>query len=119
MVHWPKSIVGKVAAIAIALIAGLALIQSAIALSGSFVWISLAVAAMVVFVAVVVHRRAQAASDLALADAPSFADVLPQWNSRRDLEAAKLGRSGERSGSTPPSSAEKAGDSGVDAVALV
>jgi len=87
MVHWPKSIVGKVAAIAIALIAGLALIQSAIALSGSFVWISLAVAAMVVFVAVVVHRRAQAASDLALADAPSFADVLPQWNSRRDLEA--------------------------------
>jgi hypothetical protein len=35
--------------------------------------------------------RAQAASDLALADAPSFADVLPQWNSRRDLEAAKLG----------------------------
>jgi hypothetical protein len=119
MVHWPKSIVGKVAAIAIALIAGLALVQSAIALSGSFVWISLAVAAMVVFVAVVVHRRAQAASDLALADAPSFADVLPQWNSRMDLEAAKLERPVERSGSTPPSSAEKAGDSGEDAVALV
>ena len=119
MVHWPKSIVGKVAAIAIALIAGLALIQSAIALSGSFVWISLAVAAMVVFVAVVVHRRAQAASDLALADAPSFADVLPRWNSRRDLEATRLGRPVERSGSTQPSSAEKAGDSGVDAVALV
>ena len=116
MVHWPKSIVGKVAAIAIALIAGLALIQSAIALSGSFVWISLAVAAMVVFVAVVVHRRAQAASDLALADAPSFADVLPQWNSRRDLEAARLGRPLERSGSTPPLSAEKVGDTGVDAV---
>jgi hypothetical protein len=119
MVHWPKSILGKVAAIAIALIAGLALIQSAIALSGSFVWISLAVAAMVVFVAVVVHRRAQAASDLALADAPSFADVLPQWNSRRDLEAARLGRPVEGPGSTPPSSAEKAGDTGVDAVALV
>ena len=119
MVHWPKSIVGKVAAIAIALIAGLALIQSAIALSGSFVWISLAVAAMVVFVAVVAHRRAQAASDLALADAPSFADVLPQWNSRRDLEAARLGRPVERSGSTPPSSAEKAGDTEADAVASV
>jgi hypothetical protein len=54
-----------------------------------------------------------------LADAPSFADVLPQWNSRRDLEAAKLGRPVERSGSTPPSSAEKAGDTGVDAVASV
>jgi hypothetical protein len=117
MVHWPKSIVGKVMSIAIALIAGLAIIQSAIALSGSFVWISLAVAALVVVVAVVVHRRAQAASDLALADAPSFADVLPQWNSRRDLEAAKLERHHvERSGSTPPSPAQKAGDNGVDAV---
>ena len=119
MVHWPKSIVGKVMTIAIALIAGLALVQSAIALSGSFVWISLAVAALVVFVAVVVHRRAQAASDLALADAPSFADVLPQWNSRMDLEAAKLARSVEPSGSTPPASAEKAGDTGVDAVVPV
>lgn len=119
MVHWPKSIVANVVTIAIALIAGLALIQSAIALSGSFVWISLAVAALVVFVAVVVHRRAQAASDLALADAPSFADVLPHWNSRRDLEAARLGRPDERSGSTPPSSADKAGDSGVGAVASV
>jgi hypothetical protein len=28
-------------------------------------------------------------SDLALADASSFADVLPQWKSRRDLEAAR------------------------------
>jgi hypothetical protein len=63
--------------------------------------------------------RAQAASDLALADASSFADVLSQWNSRRDLEAARLGRPVERSGSTPPSSAEKAGDTGVDAVASV
>jgi hypothetical protein len=68
-------------------------------------------------VAVVVHRRAQAASDLALADAPSFADVLPQWNSRRDLEAARLGRPVERWGSTLPSSAKKAGDTRVDAVA--
>jgi hypothetical protein len=119
MVHWPKSIVGNVVTIAIALIAGLALVQSAIALSGSFVWISLAVAALVVFVAVVVHRRAQAASDLALADAPSFADVLPQWNNRRDLEAARLGRPVERSGSTSRSSAENAGDTGVDAVVPV
>ena len=119
MVHWPKSILGNVATIAIALIAGLALIQSAIALSGSFVWISLAVAALVVVVAVVVYRRVQAASDLALADAPSFADVLPQWNSRRDLESARLERSVERSGPTPPSSAEKAGDTGVDAVVPV
>lgn len=119
MVHWPKSIVGKVMTIAIALIAGLALVQSAIALSGTFVWISLAVVAVVVFVAVVAYRRAQAASDLALADAPSFADVLPQWNSRMDLEAAKLGRSVEPSGSTAASSTEKAGDTGTDAVVPV
>jgi hypothetical protein len=96
MVHWPKSIVGNVMTIAVIFIAGLALVQSAIALSGTFVWISLAVAALVVFVAVVAYRRAQAASDLALADAPSFEDVLPQWNSRMDLEAAKLERHVER-----------------------
>ena len=96
MVHWPKSIVGNVVTIAFIFIAGLALVQSAIALSGTFVWISIAVAALVVFVAVVAYRRAQAASDLALADAPSFADVLPQWNSRRDLEAARLERHVER-----------------------
>jgi hypothetical protein len=96
MVHWPKSIVGNVVTIAVIFIAGLALVQSAIALSGTFVWISLAVAALVVFVAVVAYRRAQAASDLALADAPSFEDVLPQWNSRMDLEAARLGRPVDR-----------------------
>lgn len=93
MVHWPKTIVGNVVTIAVTFIVGLALVQSAIALSGTFVWISLAVATLVVFVVVVMYRRAQDASDLALADAPSFADVLPQWNRRRDLEAAKLERS--------------------------
>jgi hypothetical protein len=96
MVQWPKFIVGNEVTIAVTLIVGLALVQSAIALSGSFVWISLSVVALVVFVAVVAYRRAQAASDLALADAPSFADVLPQWNHRRDLEAAKLERPFDR-----------------------
>jgi len=108
MVHWPKTIVGNVVTIAVTFIVGLALVQSAIALSGGFVWISLAVAALVVFVAVVVYRRAQAASDLALADAPSFADVLPQWNNRRDLEAAKLARPALTQPST--GSGESAGD---------
>jgi hypothetical protein len=119
MVHWPKTIVGNVVTVAVTLTVGLALVQAAIALSGTFVWISIAVTALVVFVAVVAHRRAQAASDLALADAPSFADVLPQWNSRRDLEAARLGGPVERSDSTPPSSAEQASDTGVGAVASV
>jgi uncharacterized membrane protein len=65
MVQWPKFIVGNEVTIAVTLIVGLALVQSAIALSGSFVWISLSVVALVVFVAVVAYRRAQAASDLA------------------------------------------------------
>ena len=100
MVHRPKTVLGNVVTIVVALIVGLALVQSAIALSGTFVWMLLAVTTLVIFVAVVAHRRAQAASDLALADAPSFADVLPHWNSRRDLEAAGSARPAERVGST-------------------
>src|SRR6185503_7151823 len=100
MVHLPKSNVGRVLTIVIALIVALGLVQSAIALSGTYVWISLALAVLGVFVAVVVHRRAQEASDLALADAPSFADVLPQWNSRRDLEASRQGRTAATQPST-------------------
>ena len=102
MVHWPKSNVGRVMTIVIALIVGLGLVQSAIALSGTFVWITLAVAVLAVFVTIVVHRRAQEASDLALADAPSFADILPQWNSRRDLEAARQGGTAVTQPSTGP-----------------
>ena len=59
MVHWPKSTAGKVMTVLIALIVGLGLVQSAIALSGTFVWITLAVAALAVCVAVVVHRQAR------------------------------------------------------------
>jgi hypothetical protein len=91
MVHWPKSVVGNVVTIAVTLIAGLALVQSAIALSRTFVWISLAVTALVVFVAVVVHRRLRTASDLALADAPSFADVLPQWKRPQGSRGGEAG----------------------------
>ena len=106
MVHRPKTVLGNVVTIVVALIVGLALVQSAIALSGTFVWMFLAVTTLVIFVAVVAHRRAQAASDLALADAPSFADVLPHWNSRRDLEAAGSARPAERVGSTAPAEPE-------------
>jgi hypothetical protein len=95
MVHRPKSIVGNVLTIAVIFIAGLALVQSAIALSGTFVWISLAVAALVVFVAVVVYRRVQAASDLALADAPSFAEQ-PQGPRGGEAGAPRRARSDRR-----------------------
>jgi hypothetical protein len=113
MVHLPKSTTGKVMTILIALIVGLGLVQSAIALSGSFVWITLAVTALAVFVAVMVHSRAQEASDLALADAPSFADVLPQWNNRRDLEAAKQGRTATQPTTGPTESPDAPAEKGA------
>jgi len=117
MVHWPKSTVGKVMTVLIALVAGLALVQSAIALSGTFVWVTLAITVLAVFVAVVVHRRAQEASDLALVDAPSFADVLPEWNNRRDLEAAKQGRTATLPSTGPTESPDAAIEKrGVDQV---
>lgn len=108
MIHRPKTVVGNVIAVVIALIAGSALVQAAIAVSGTFVWLFLAVAALAAVVGIVVHRQAQVASDLALADAPSFADVLPQWNSRRDLAAARLVRPGVNHPATVP--AADAGD---------
>jgi hypothetical protein len=113
MVHLPKSTAGKVMTVLIALIVGLGLVQSAIALSGTFVWITLALAALAVFVAVMIHRRAQEASDLALADAPSFADVLPQWNNRRDLEAAKHGRTATQPSTGPTESVDAPTDQGA------
>ena len=119
MVHWPKTIVANVVTIAIALIAGLALIQSAIALSArssgspspsrrwSSSWPSWCIA----------EPRPRAIWPW---PTPRRSRTCsPQWNSRRDLEAARLERPVERSGSTPPSSAEKAGDTGVDAVVPV
>jgi hypothetical protein len=82
VVHRPKTVSGNIVAIVIGLVGALALVQSAIAVSGAFAWAFLAIGSSVAFVAIVMHRRAQAASDLALADAPSFADVLPHWNKR-------------------------------------
>jgi hypothetical protein len=84
--HWPKSFIGNIFGLVLILIAALALVQSAIALSGPFVWMALAFVTLTSVAVSVWHRRARIASDLALADAPSFGDVLPHWNHTNDLE---------------------------------
>ena len=84
MVHWPKTVGGYVLGLLLAVVVVATVVQGAIALSGPFIWGSLTVIAVTSIIAVVWYRRAQAASDLALADAPSFADVLPHWNDHSD-----------------------------------
>jgi UDP-N-acetylmuramyl pentapeptide phosphotransferase/UDP-N-acetylglucosamine-1-phosphate transferase len=84
MVHWPKTVGGYVLGLLLAVVVVATVVQASIALSGPFIWGALIVTAVTSIVAVVWYRRAQAASDLALADAPSFADVLPHWNDHSD-----------------------------------
>jgi hypothetical protein len=86
MVHWPKSVGGNVLALTLAVIVVLGVAQLAIALSSHpFVWAFLLVVALTTAALIVRHRRAAAAQDLALADAPSFGDVLPHWDRHDDL----------------------------------
>jgi prepilin signal peptidase PulO-like enzyme (type II secretory pathway) len=89
MAHWPKTVVGNVVAFVLAILVVMTVVQFAIVLSGPIVWITLAAVALtsgVVLVVLVTRRRMTAAAyDLTLADAPSFADVLPHWN-RHDPE---------------------------------
>lgn len=90
MAHWPKTVVGNVVAFVLAILVVMTVVQFAIALSGSIVWITLAVVALTSGVALVVlvtrRRMSTAAYDLALAHAPSFGDVLPRWNRHDDPE---------------------------------
>ena len=84
MVHRPKTVGGNALALLLTVVVVATVVQGAIALSGPFIWGSLTVIAFTSIAVVVWYRRAQAASDLALADAPSFADVLPHWNDHSD-----------------------------------
>ena len=91
MVHWPKSVGGNVMAIMLALIVVVGTVQLAMALaSHPLVWGFLVVAALTTATLIVWHRRAAAAQDLALADAPSFGDVLPHWDRHDDLIPARF-----------------------------
>jgi len=84
MVHWPKTVGGNALALLLIAVVVATVVQGAIALSGPFIWGALTVISFTSIAVYVWHRRAQAASDLALADAPSFADVLPHWNDHSD-----------------------------------
>jgi len=72
-------------ALGICAVGGFALFE--VALSGLFVWISLT-AALICVALYVRHSRLLAARDLAVADAPSFADVLRE---RKARDAVGLG----------------------------
>ena len=89
MAHWPKTVRGNLVVSVLALIAVLAVVQIAIALSGPIVWGTLAVVALTTVVIVVLalrQRMTDAEHDLALADAPSFGDVLAHWDRHDDPE---------------------------------
>jgi hypothetical protein len=74
----------------LAIIVVLGVAQLAIALSSRpFVSAFLVVAALTTAALIVRHRRAEAAQDLALGDAPSFGDVLPHWDRHDDLIPAR------------------------------
>ena len=95
MAHWPRSIGGNVMAVMLALIVVVGLVQLAMALaSHPQVWIFLVVVALATTALIIRNRRAAAASDLALADAPSFGDVLPHWDRHDDLIPVRRSTSG-------------------------
>jgi hypothetical protein len=85
MVHWPKSVAGYVLALMLAVIVVGGAVQLAIALpSHPLVMAFLVVVALTTAALIVWHRRAAAAQDLAVADAPSFGDVLRHWDRHDD-----------------------------------
>ena len=86
MAHWPKTVRGNLIAFVLAVIVLLALVQAAIALSGPLTWAFLAVVVLASAALITWRRRAAAAHDLAIADAPSFGDVLSHWNRHDDRE---------------------------------
>jgi|RhiMethySRZTD1v2_1073278.scaffolds.fasta_scaffold1150518_1 di/tricarboxylate transporter len=91
MVHWPRSVGANVMALMLALIVVGGVVQLAIALSSHpLIWAFLVVVALTTAALIVRHRRAAAAQDLAVADAPSFGDVLPHWDRHDDLTPARF-----------------------------
>jgi hypothetical protein len=91
MVHWPRSVGANVMALMLALIVVGGVVELAIALSSHpLVWAFLVVVALTTAALIVRHRRAAAAQDLAVADAPSFGDVLPHWDRHDDLTPARF-----------------------------
>ena len=87
MAHWPKTVSGSVFAIVFIAVSALILVQTTIALSGTFVWASLTVLALACVAVFTWRRRALVARNLAVADAPSFADDLRRMHAKEALQA--------------------------------
>jgi hypothetical protein len=85
MVHWPKSVAGYVLALMLAVIVVGGVVHLAISLSRHLLVLAfLVVLALTTGALIVWHRRAAAAHDLAVADAPSFGDVPRNWDRHDD-----------------------------------
>jgi Na+/alanine symporter len=94
MVHWPKSVAGYVLALMLAVIVVGGVVQLAILLSSHLLVLAFLVVALTTGALIVRHRRAAAAHDLAVADAPSFGDVLRNWDRHDDdLDSYAVGGS--------------------------
>jgi hypothetical protein len=113
MVHWPKSVAGYVLALTRAVIVVGGVVQLAILLSSHLLVLAfLVVVALTTGALIVWHRKAAAAHDLAVADAPSFGDVPRNVISARtyisqDLERESYGRPARGlGGSTAPGRSE-------------
>jgi hypothetical protein len=113
MVHWPKSVAGYVLALMRAVIVVGGVVQLAILLSSHLLVLAfLVVVALTTGALIVWHRKAAAAHDLAVADAPSFGDVPRNVISARtyisqDLERESYGRPARGlGGSTAPGRSE-------------
>jgi Flp pilus assembly protein TadB len=92
--HWPRTVRGNLYAIPITIAAIATLVQLVIAVSGPAVWTLAAVVCGASTVFYVWNRRVRRASDLAVADAPSFGDVLAARLANEALGAAYGGGGG-------------------------
>jgi predicted membrane chloride channel (bestrophin family) len=80
--QWPKTVSGNLFTLLLLAVAAIAVVQLAVALSGPFVWGSLAVIAVTCAGVVVWRRRVLAAHDRTVADAWSFGDVVERVRAR-------------------------------------
>ena len=89
MAVWPKSVSGNLFTLMLLAVGAIALVQLTVALSGPFVWGSLAVIALACACVVLWRRGVLAAHDLTVADAWSFGDVVERMHAREAREIHK------------------------------
>ena len=82
MALWPKTVRGNLFTLMLLAVAAIAVVQLSVALSGPFVWGSLAVTALTCAGVVIWRRRVLAAHDLTVAEAWSFGDVSKRMRAR-------------------------------------